>query len=361
MSIQTSFETGKSKSTPSWLQRMATNLGFSSQENPREALERAIAEAGAEGEDPLSTKERLMLLNILGFGALRVAEVMVPRADIVAIGEDQPVAALLQLFASAGHSRIPVFRSSLDDPLGMVHIRDAVAWATAHGAPISAPLPEDSSGAAAHGTLRQLDFSLLDLNKTIAETQLVREVLFVPPSMSAVKLLAKMQARQIHLALVVDEFGGTDGLVSFEDLMEEIVGDIADEHDTNETLSIGFEDEAFVASARTPIEDVEHVLGLTLTARGATDEVKTLGGLILAIAGRVPKRGQIVEHPSGVTFEILDAGARRLHKIRIFRQLALPKPDDAGGAPLLLPPPSGFQGPISAPEKDSDLPDAKAA
>ncbi len=340
---------------------MASNLGFSSQENPREALERAIAESGAEGEDPLSTQQRLMLLNVLGFGALRVAEVMVPRADIVAIGEDQPVSALLQLFATAGHSRIPVYRSNLDDPLGMVHIRDAVAWATVHGAQISAAPHADSSDAAAHGTLRQLDFGLLDLNKTIAESHLVREVLFVTPSMPAVNLLAKMQARQIHLALVVDEFGGTDGLVSFEDLMEEIVGDIADEHDTDEAHAIGFEDEAFVASARTPIEDVEQVLGLTFSAPGATDEVTTLGGLILAIAGRVPKRGQIVEHPSGVTFEILEAGARRLHKIRIFRQLALPAPENAEAPPLLLPPPSDFGGSKSPGKKDSDLVDAKAA
>ena len=227
-----------------------------------------------------------------------------------------------------------------------------MAWATAHGALISPSQHGGSSEEIVHNVLRQLDFSLLDLNKTIAESQLVREVLFVPPSMSAVNLLAKMQARQIHLALVVDEFGGTDGLVSFEDLMEEIVGDIADEHDTDETLSIGFEDEAFVASARTPIEDVEQVLGLTLTAPGATDEVTTLGGLILAIAGRVPKRGQIVEHPLGVTFEILEAGARRLHKIRIFRQLALPAPENVEPAPLLLPPPSDFGGSKSTSKKD---------
>jgi CBS domain containing-hemolysin-like protein len=347
MSSQSTFEPGKSKSTPNWLQRVATNLGFSSNESLRETLERTIAESGAEDEDPLSAQERMMLLNVLGFGALRVAEVMVPRADIVAIGEDQPVAALLRLFAKEGHSRVPVYRSSLDDPIGMVHIKDVMAWAVSHGA---------SSAHPSNGAVQDLDLSHLDPAATIADAKLVRDVLFVPPSMPAVNLLAKMLSRQIHLALVVDEFGGIDGLVSFEDLIEEIVGDIAGEHGRDEESLIGLEgDRSFTASARAPIEDVEQVLGMTLTSPGETDEVTTLGGLILAIVGRVPKRGQIIHHPSGVAFEVLEAGPRRLHKVRIFRQLSLAPPSHEGGAKLLLPAPE------SEPAKQRGLADARAA
>jgi CBS domain containing-hemolysin-like protein len=154
--------------------------------------------------------------------------------------------------------------------------------------------------------------------------------------MPALTLLAKMKAKKIHLALVVDEFGGTDGLVTFGDLVEAIIGDIEDEHDSVKEPSIGYENEAFVASARTPIEDVEQVLGISLTGRGVTGEVDTLGGLILAIAGSVPKRGQIIPHPSGVTFEIMEAGPRRLHTVRILKPRALPTPDK----PLLLEPPA---------------------
>ncbi len=309
---------------------MAANLGFTSPVSLRETLESAIGETEDEDDKSLSPSERAMLLNVLGFGEIRVAEVMVPRADIVAIEEDQPVAALLGLYARMGHSRVPVYRSSLDNPVGMVHIKDAMVWAT-HSEPVQSSPNLDRTPAP------DLDLSRAELNTTIAGAKLVREVLFVPPSMPALILLAKMKAKQIHLALVVDEFGGTDGLVTFEDLVEEIIGDIADEHDNSKLHSIGYEDEAFVASARTPIEDVEQVLGLTLTSGGVTEDVDTLGGLILATVGSVPKRGQFIPHPSGVTFEILEAGPRRLHTVRILKQRALPSPDK----PLLLPLPGG--------------------
>ncbi len=156
--------------------------------------------------------------------------------------------------------------------------------------------------------------------------------------MPALTLLAKMKAKKIHLALVVDEFGGTDGLVTFGDLVEAIVGDIEDEHDNGEAPLTGYENEAFVASARTPIEALEQVLGFPLTYEGAGD-VDTLGGLIMAIAGSMPKRGQIIQHPSGVTFEILETGPRRLHSVRISKHLALAAPD----TPRLLPAPESQQ------------------
>lgn len=356
MSTQPSQETRRSKTGPSWLQRVAASLGFSSTATVRETLERAIAEAEADSAEPLPAQERTMLLNILGFGSLRVSEVMAPRADIVAIGEDQSLAALLKLFSSTTHSRLPVYRGSLDNPVGMVHIKDVLPWATAEA---SRQRAADKPGGEEQPL--ELDFSLLDLSQTIAASGLVREVLFVPPSMPAMDLLAKMRARQIHLALVVDEYGGTDGLASIEDLVEEIVGDIADEHDTDEQLSIGVEGGAFIASAKTPIEDVEQALGLSLTSPGATHEVDTLGGLILAMVGRVPKRGHHVVHPAGVTFEILEAGPRRIHKVRIRKQLSLPSPDAGEGPALQLPPPDAHDGPRGAKARGAGVPNARAA
>ncbi len=329
MSIQQGLDTGKTKASPSWLQRMAANLGFASAPSLKETLESAIGETGAEEDESLSPQERAMLLNVLGFGETRVAEVMIPRADIEAIEDILPISALFALFAQKGHSRVPVFHESLDNPQGMVHIKDAMAWATWNESGNAGP-----RAAAPVETIANLDFGSAKLNTPIAETGLVREVLFVPPSMPALTLLAKMKAKKIHLALVVDEFGGTDGLATFGDLVEAIIGDIDDEHDKEAAPSIGYENEAFVASARTPIEVVEQALGLSLVYEGAGD-VDTLGGLIMAMAGSVPKRGQIVQHPSGVVFEVLEAGPRRLHSIRISKQLALAAPD----APLLLPAP----------------------
>lgn len=311
---------------------MAANLGLTSSASLRETLERAIAETDAEDDKSLSPQERAMILNVLGFGETRVAEVMIPRADIVAIEENEPVAALLGVYAKFKHSRVPVFRASLDNPVGMVHIKDAMIWAaTGEG------LPDASLEAETHADAAPLaGLSDVDLNKSIAEAKLVRDALFVPPSMPALTLLAKMKSSQIHLALVVDEFGGTDGLVTFEDLVEEIIGDVSDEHDLGKLPSIGFENEAFVASARTPIEDVEQVLGLSLTAGGRPEDVDTLGGLILATVGSFPKRGQIIPHPAGVTFEILETGPRRLHTIRIFKQRSIAVPETP-----LTPPASG--------------------
>jgi magnesium and cobalt transporter len=352
MSTQLALESGKSKPSPGWLQRMAANLGFTSTVSLRETLESAISETDVEEDKSLSPQERAMLLNVLGFGETRVAEVMIPRADIVAIEDDQPVAALLSLYARIGHSRVPVFRSSLDNAVGMVHIKDAMVWAT-HS--VAEDTLRDADASAKPSP--RLDPSGIELSTTIADAGLVREVLFVPPSMPALTLLAKMKAKQIHLALVVDEFGGTDGLVTFEDLVEEIIGHIDDEHDNGKMHAIGYENEAFVASARTPIEDVEQVLGLTLTGGGVSEDVDTLGGLILATVGSFPKRGQIIPHPSGVTFEILETGPRRLHTVRIFKQRSISAPE----TPLLLPAPEGDLPSSSDDPGAVSLEDSKAA
>ena len=351
MSTQLGHETGKTKASPSWLQRMAANLGFTNGVSLRETLETAIQEMGAEDDQSLSPQERLMLLNVLEFGETKVSEVMIPRADIVAVEENQTVAELLNLFARIGHSRVPVFSESLDNPVGMVHIKDAIAWVT-RGAKLS--LQDE---AALERAAQTLDLSRSALRTTIASAKLVREALFVPSSMSAMALLAKMKQKQIHLAIVVDEFGGTDGLATFQDVVEAITGDIADEHDDSKALAIRVENEAFIASARTPIEDVEQALGMSLTTNGIPEEVGTLGGLIMTTVGSIPKRGQIIPHPSGVTFEILEAGPRRLHKVRIFKQLALTAPDKQ----LLLAASEDGAEPKSIERDGAALRDARAA
>jgi CBS domain containing-hemolysin-like protein len=217
----------------------------------------------------------------------------------------------------------------------MVHIKDAMAWALREA--------EQAGSKGANRTADAseiVDFACLDLSRSIAEAGLRREILFVPPSMLAVDLLAKMRACRIHLALVVDEFGGTDGLVSIEDLVEEIVGDIADEHDEAEVPLGPAAGGAFEVSARAPIAEVEQVLGVPLTSGELAGGVDTLGGLILAMNGYVPKRGARIAHPSGVTFEILEATPRRIQKVRVAKPKALPPPDGDRAPQLMLRPPA---------------------
>jgi CBS domain containing-hemolysin-like protein len=322
MALTSPSDSRKTKTASNWLQRLAASLGFASPTNLRDTLQKAISEAGEE-EGVLSQEERAMLSGIMGFGTLRVSEVMVPRADIVAIAEHRSMAALMHLFAEAGHSRIPVYRDDLDDPLGMVHIKDAVTWIT--------------NNSAGGDESESLDLTRLDLSRTIAAANIVREILFVPSSMHAIDLLATMRAKQIHLAIVVDEFGGTDGLVSIEDLVEAIIGDIADEHDIEEQLIVSAGAGMVDASAKAPIEEVEKALGEPLPVPEGTEQVETLGGLVLAMVGYVPKRGHIVQHPSGVTLEVLDAGPRRINKVRVSEPRALPAPESQPAA-LLSPP-----------------------
>jgi magnesium and cobalt transporter len=326
MSSQQDLDYGKTKTAPGWLQRMAVNLGFTNPPSLRETLESAIAQTKAEEDPSLSLEERAMLLNVLSFDEVRVAGVMIPRADVVAIEDSVPVADLFALFAKEGHSRVPVFRESLDNPLGMVHIKDAMAWATQN---------EPGRGgrravAASAGAIVNLDFGSAKLKTPIADTGLIRDVLFVPPSMPVLTLLTKMKSKKIHLALVVDEFGGTDGLVTFGDLVEAIIGDYEDEHDSEQAPSIDSENESFVASAFTPVQVIEQVLGISLNCDGSAD-AGTLGNLIVAIAGGMPKRGQTVLHPCGVVFEILEAKPRRLHSVRISKRL-VPAAPEAGQA-----------------------------
>ena len=282
------------------------------------------ANGGNGPEDPLAARPEAssMMRNLLEFVDLRVEDVMVPRAEIVAIEEDASVHELLRRFMEANHSRLPVYRETLDDPVGMVHIKDFLRWLTERTGTReggkSGPGVADELGDAA------VALPEADLDTTVKQTGILRPLLFVPPSMRAADLLVKMQSTRGHMAIVVDEYGGTDGLVSIEDLVEEIVGDIADEHDEDEAELISrAEDGVFLADARAPIEDVEELLGLSLLPEEREEDADSLGGLIVSMLGRVPVRGELLRHPAGIELEILEADPRRVKKIRIHTR---PKP-----------------------------------
>jgi len=278
---------------PSLLKRLAQMLrGDATAAAFRVSLEEVIEESDRETAD-LSAQERTLFANLLKVGERRLDDVMVPRADIVAVEESTPLVDLVALFREAQHSRLPVYRETLDDPQGFVHIKDVLA------------LMETGDG----GSFRWRAASIGEIK---------RPILFVPPSMAVLDLLVKMQAAHIQLALVIDEYGGTDGLVSIEDLIEEIVGDIADEHDEDTAPIRKDEAGAFVADARAYLEDFKAETGLDL---GVDDEiaedVDTLGGLVTSLAGHVPQRGEIIAHPGGSEIEVLEADPRRVKRLRI--------------------------------------------
>ncbi|MEI9995959.1 MAG: hemolysin family protein [Rhizomicrobium sp.] len=256
----------------------------------RESLEEVIEESDRHGE--LSEAERRMLSNLLKFGELKVSDVMIPRADIVAVQEDISLAEFVALFRDVQHSRVPIYRETLDDPTGLVHIKDVLGYLET----------------AADGSFRW---------KSGAVAQVKRPLLFVPPSMPLLDLLLKMQTAHTHLALVIDEYGGTDGLVSIEDIIEEIVGDIADEHDEDLQQVRKIEDGVYLADARIDLEDFRSQTGLALAPEDADHEIDTLGGLVVSLLGRVPQRGEIVTHPSGYEFEVLEADPRRIKRLRV--------------------------------------------
>jgi CBS domain containing-hemolysin-like protein len=305
----------------SWLERFLHR--FRPRDSIREDLEEVLSEA-TEGED-FSAHERAMLKNVLGFHRIRVSDVMVPRADISAVPADTSLGELLTIFRTVGHSRLPAYGETLDEPLGMVHIRDFMDFITA-GATAHAP-PEGEGDAPAP------DLARVDLSATIAAANIVRPVLFVPQSMPAVDLLVRMQASHTHIALVIDEYGGTDGLVSIEDLVEMVVGDIEDEHDETAPLLVREGPGMVLADARASLEEVSEAFGSDLSAGVAADEVDTVGGLVVTLAGRVPSRGEIIIAPDGLEFEVLEADPRRLKRLRITRPATeTTPPDTAEGA-----------------------------
>ena len=263
---------GRGAGTPSrshsWLAALRARLGLPGAPTLRAMLEDALKGAG-DGR-AFSAEEREMLLRILRFGALRVVDVMVPRADIIAVDENEPVWELLKTFDAAGVSRLPLFRETLDDPRGMVHVKDLMRWliGEALGRPASEGHVQSAQGRVATGDRPALaaselaasvpDLGRANLSKPIASTKLRRPMIFVPPSMPAANLLIRMQSTHIHMALVVDEYGGTDGLVTIEDLVEQIVGDIEDEHDEAEAANIVSDPKlGLVTAARTPVRELE--------------------------------------------------------------------------------------------------------
>jgi CBS domain containing-hemolysin-like protein len=274
-----------------------------------ENLPKTRTEKAAAQERMLDAAER--------FHLLRVEDVMVPRADIVSVEKTASLKELSKAFREAGHSRLPVYEETLDNPVGMVHVKDLLPY-----------LMFDARGRTA---------------KTYPDRKVIRTikrpVLFVPPSMLAQDLLRRMQARRVHMAIVVDEYGGTDGLVTIEDLIEPIVGDIEDEHDEADValkkITLDGGRPAWVADARVTIEDFEAALGRDFATRDEEEEVDTLGGLVFTVAGRVPERGEIIVHPVGLEMEVLDADPRRVKRLRITEQgnkrqteAAKPKPAD---------------------------------
>lgn len=310
-------------SSPGLFARFLLRIGIGEDhEDAREIIEEALENEESTARS-FSPPERLMLSNLLRFGELRVEDVMVPRADIIAIENTATIGELLQMFQIAGHSRIPVYQGTLDDPRGMVHIKDLMSWITSR-VPNQAALSNASAGSEPpSGQIKALQLGELDLTMTIESTEIRREALYVPPSMSGLDLLLRMQSTRIHLALVVDEYGGTDGLVSIEDLVEEIVGEIEDEHDRSDAPLIVDDVEAgLIADARAPIEELEERLGFPLLSPEHEEEVDTLGGLVFTLCGRVPVRGELVRHASGLEFEVLDADARRIKKLKIHRNSA---------------------------------------
>lgn len=265
-----------------WLRRFG--LVRNGEASARDSLEELIEER-EEAEIPLDEDERRLLANVLRLGEQTVEDVMVPRADIVAVPCEAGLDEVVQVMTTEGHSRLPVYRDTLDDAIGMVHIRDVLAW--------------------------RGDAAAFRLSK------IIRPVLFVAPSMKVLELLLEMRVKRSHLALVVDEFGGVDGLVTIEDLVEEIVGEIEDEHDrTVEPALVRRPDGTVDADARTPVEVLEEQFG-PLLDEDQREDIDTLGGLLFSLAGRVPIRGELVKHPSGVEFEVLDADPRRIRRLRI--------------------------------------------
>jgi CBS domain containing-hemolysin-like protein len=254
-----------------------------------------------EGDAVLDADERTLVTNILNLRDLSAEDIMVPRVDIIAVDGEASLAEIVDLMINSGHSRLPVYRETLDDAIGMVHMKDVLA----------------SKGGGE-------EFQLAEI---------VRPVLFVAPSMEVLQLLLEMRGKRSHMALVVDEFGGVDGLLTIEDVVEEIVGEIADEHHRDvEPRVLSRADGSIDADARAPLEILEEHFGPMLSEEERED-IDTLGGLVVSLAGRVPDRTETVQHPTGLAFEILDADPRRIKRVRVIRREQNEAPPVTGAGP----------------------------
>ncbi|MCP3462282.1 MULTISPECIES: hemolysin family protein [unclassified Bradyrhizobium] len=281
-----------------------------------------VLDATTPDDAGFSAVERTMLRNILNLHERRIADVMVHRADIIAVKRDIPLGELMDRFESAGHSRFVVYNETLDDPVGIVHIRDLLTFMTA-----KARVSEATKTKRKKPLPAGLDLRAVDLALPLQDANIIRKLLYVPPSMRAIDLLAQMQASRIHLALVVDEYGGSDGLVSLEDIVEQIVGEIDDEHDSDEPPSIVRQlDNSFIADARASIDDVRSVIGEDFVTGEAGEEVETLGGYLVSFVGRLPVRGEVISGPGNYEVEVLDADPRRVKRLRIAARKERPAP-----------------------------------
>jgi CBS domain containing-hemolysin-like protein len=304
-----------------WLVRAIRSLFGWKPGSVRDDLQ-VVLDASAPDEAGFTAVERTMLRNILNLHERRIADVMVHRADVIAVKRDIPLGELMDRFESAGHSRLVVFNETLDDPEGIVHIRDLLAFMTAR-----ARAPSASKAKRKKPLPAGLDLRTIDLSMPLSDANIIRKLLYVPPSMRAIDLLAQMQASRIHLALVVDEYGGTDGLVSIEDIVEQIVGEIDDEHDSEEPPAILRQvDNSFIADARASLEDVRSVIGEDFITGDAGEEVQTLGGYLVSHVGRVPVRGELISGPGNYEVEVLDADPRRVKRLRIAARKERPAP-----------------------------------
>lgn len=293
-----------------WFDRLMAAVGLKpSAAGLRESLEEVLADETGNSDDAFSPEERELLRNILRLRETRVEDVMVPRSEIAAVADDVTLTALLTAFARSAHSRLPVYRETLDDANAMVHIRDVVDYMT------RAALAEDGVN---------YDFSRLNLDVPLAETGLMRPVLSVPATMPATDLLARMQAAHIQIALVIDEFGGVDGLVSMEDIVETVVGDIEDEHDIEDDdvpdiLVLG--PDSWSIDGLAELDRVTAVTGVEFAELFEEEDeaAETLGGVVFALSGYVPPVGTVVsrEELPGVEFEVLEADSRRVRRVAL--------------------------------------------
>jgi len=271
----------------------------------RDEMEEALKDLGQDTD--LTPQEREMLKNVLHLHELNVSDVMVPRSDIVGVSLDDTLGDVLKVFKDASHSRLPVYAESLDDPRGMVHIRDFLELVSHH----LVNVPSE----------HQVGW----FGTTLSKTNIVRPVLFVPRSMPALELLVKMQAARTHMALVIDEYGGTDGLASIEDIVELIVGEIEDEHDDVEGPLISTAGEGlFIIDARAPMHEVEVALGRSFDDLAEASSVDTIGGLVTTIAGRLMAKGELLRIDQQLIFEVVEADPRRLKVLKAI----IPKSSD---------------------------------
>ncbi len=247
-----------------------------------------VLDTAKKDDENISKQERLMLLNVLKMDQIRSTDIMIPRADIGAVEVNDSFEKVLEVFIKESHSRVPVYEKNLDNIIGMIHIKDLVKY--------------QNEGNFEQGFLKKIK----------------REIIEIPPSMPVLDLLMKMQLTRLHMGIVIDEYGGTDGLVTIEDVIEEITGEIEDEHDEqNMPMLIKTSPNSFEASARVEIKEFEKLSNINFFKDNNIEDVDTLGGLVVAMAGRVPQRGEILKHESGLTFEINDADPRRIKSIKI--------------------------------------------